>query len=108
MTISTILCILKHIQKAIGVIEGESHLAMEIKKVISNDLEGQNTSSEIQGLFGMACFLDPRFKDPQVDDKENIMSAITDECVALAPVTPTIPAIDLSESDNPQPKIKLK
>ena len=108
VTISAILPVLKHIQKALAVTEGESRLAMEMKKAISNDLEGRNTSSEIQRLFGMACFLDPRFKDRHVEDKENVMSAITDECVALVPVTPTVPAIDLSESDNPPPKKKLK
>ena len=107
VTISAILPVLKRIQKLMAVTEIESRLAMEMK-VISDDLEGRNTSDEIQKLFGMACFLDPRFKDRHLEDKENIMSAITDECIALVPVTPTIPAIDLSESDNPPPKKKLR
>ena len=101
VTISAILPVLKHIQKALAVTEGESRLDVEMKKAISNDLKGRNTSSEIQKLFGMACFVDPRFKDRHIEDNENIMSAITNKYVALVPVTPTVPAIDLSESDNP-------
>ena len=81
---------------------------MEMKKATSNHVKGRNTSSEIERLFGMACFLDPHFKDGHVEDKENIMSAITDECVALVPVTHTVPAIDLSESDNLRTKEKTQ
>ena len=77
VTISSILPVPKNIEKALAVTEGESRLAMEMKKVISNDLKVRNTSSEIQRLFGMACFLEPRFKDRHIEDKENIMSAIT-------------------------------
>ena len=56
VVVSAILFALKHIQKAMGETEGERRLAMEIKKVISNYLEGRNLSNEIQRHFGIVCF----------------------------------------------------
>ena len=69
VTILAILPVLRHIQKVLIVTEGESRLATEMKTVISNDLEGRNTSDEIQTLFSIASFLHRRSQDRHLQDK---------------------------------------
>ena len=87
VTVSAILTIYKHVKEVLVVSEGDSHMVSEMKRVISNDFAQRNTSPEVQQLLSMASFLDLRFRDKYLEEKEEIVSAIRSECIPLVSVT---------------------
>ena len=73
-------------------------------KVISNDFAQRNTSPEVQQLLSMASFLDPRFRDKYLEEKEEIVSAIRSECIPLVSVTDPPCEIERAEMEPPVSK----
>ena len=104
VTVSAILTIYKHVKEVLVVSEGDSRMVSEMKRVISNDFAQRNTSPEVQQLLSMASFLDPRFRDKYLEEKEEIISAIRSECIPLVSVTDPPCEIERAEMEPPVSK----
>lgn len=94
-------------QQAISAVLAEDRkdwLVSEMKRVISNDFAQRNTLPEIQQLLSMASFLDPRFRDKYLEEKEEIISAIRSECIPLVSVTNPPCEIEREEMEPPVSK----
>ena len=61
VTISALLCILKHINSKLSPDVKDSRLAEDIKETILQDLNDRYSSPEVLELLDICSFLDPRF-----------------------------------------------
>ena len=78
VTISTLLTITRHIEKAMTVTAEDTGLVGEMKTALLEDMKKRNTSSDVEELIHTASFLDSRFKDSQLDDqkKATVLSSV--------------------------------
>lgn len=84
VTASAIRPVLKHIFNNILVqVEGESDLAREMKVAIAADLQQRYNSPNVARVLDVCSFLDPRFKDQYLDDKDGTLSAVKGDCLAV-------------------------
>ena len=84
VTASAIRPVLKHVFNNILVhLDGESDLAREMKVAIAADLQHRYTSPSVARVLDVCCFLDPRFKDQYLEDKDGTLSAIKEECLGI-------------------------
>ena len=61
----------------------DSRLAKEIKQNIWSDLEVRYTDSETLKVLNTCSFLDPRFRNRHLENKEETTIEITEECLTL-------------------------
>ena len=56
-----------------------------MKTALPEDMKKQNTSSDVEQLIHTASFLDPKFKDSQLDDqkKATVLSSVREACLLL-------------------------
>lgn len=80
-------------------------MVSEMKRVIFDDFVKRNTSTEVQQLLNSASFLDPRFRDKYLEDKEEVISAITSECIPLVSVTEPPSELDRATVSEEEPPV---
>ena len=107
VTVSAIRPILKHIQTILTEANTDSRLAVQMKNAISADLQRRNNSTQLCQLIDIASFLDPRFRDQYVEEREMVVEAIKEECLPLVPsisdaVAPELPPDNLPPSKKPK------
>ena len=56
-------------------------LATEVKEIIWSDLESRYMQTEASEILSLASFLDLRFKEQHLHDREDIIQRITDQCL---------------------------
>ena len=56
-------------------------LATEVKEMIWSDLENRYMQTEVSEILNLDSFLDPRFKEQHLHDREDIIQQITDQCL---------------------------
>ena len=81
VTASAIFPVLKHVKSILTPIETENRLAKEMKQLMWSDLENRYTDFEVSVALSIASFLDPRFKDNHLQNKEEIIELITEQCM---------------------------
>ena len=81
VTASVVNPVLKHIQKKLAEIESDTSLVKEVKEVISSDLKRRLSDPEVCEILDLASFLDPRFKEQHLSDKEGTKQQIIDQCL---------------------------
>ena len=98
MTESAVLPVMKHVKSKLAPDDLGSRLVEEMKSTIWADLE-QRYSDEVSKLLSICSFLDLRFKDQHLEDKE-IVASITEECIKyFESVHPTETAQSQSAED---------
>ena len=80
VTVSAVLPVMKHVKSKLSPVSSDCRLAKEMKQVIWNDLETRYTDPEVSDILNISSFLDPRFKDQHLQNKEETVSSITQEC----------------------------
>ena len=80
VTVSAVLPVMKHVKSKLSPVSSDCRLAKEMKQVIWNDLETRYTDPEVSDILDISSFLDPRFKDQHLQNKEETVSSITQEC----------------------------
>ena len=84
MTASAVAPLLKHVKSKCAPSEEASKLAEEIRTTIREDLEARYSSSIMSETLSIASFLDPRFKDQYLQDRENTLLLIKQECLKIS------------------------
>ena len=82
-------------------------LATQMKTAISTDLQWQNNSPELGHLIDKASFLDPRFRDQYLENKDGTIDCIKAECLPLVSTT-SAPVAPETDPDNIPPMKKHK
>ena len=114
VTISAIRPVLKHVQDCLTVSTADGVLATQMKTAISTDLNRRNNSPELGSLIDKASFLDPRFRDQYVEDKDATIDGVKSECLPFATASAAVGASLVgaaetgSVSENPPPTKKAK
>ena len=70
VTILAIRPVLKHVQDSLTITTADRALATQMKTAISTDLQRRNNSPELGHLIDKASFLDPRFRDQYLENKD--------------------------------------
>ena len=88
MTASAVVPLLKHVKAKCTPTTGSSQLAKEMQTTIWNDIEPRYSSHVVLDTLSIASFLDPRFKDHYLQDKEGTLLSVKGECleVSLVPL----------------------
>ena len=81
VTASAVLPIMKHVKSKLSPGSSDSRLAKEMKRTIWNDLETRYVDTEVSEALNISSFLDPRFKDQHLQNKEDTVASITLECM---------------------------
>ena len=76
VTASALIPILKHAKDSLSPGSGDSSLRSELKSKILSNLQGRYSDSTGLAVLSMASFLDPRFKNRHLENKEEINSRI--------------------------------
>ena len=86
VTVSAIKAVLHILKTDVLVLDetNDSTLACDIKKYILEYVENKYDSSDVQVLLSKASYLDPRFCDSYLDDKEAVTDMILDEGVEVS------------------------
>ena len=71
---------MKHAESKLSAASTDSQLASEMKQTIWNDLEARYSDAKVSEIFEVASFLDPRFKDQYLQNKDDIITKIILEC----------------------------
>ena len=114
VTISAIRPVLKHVQDCLTISTTDGVLAAQMKTAISTDLNRRNNSPELGSLIDKASFLDPRFRDQYVEDKDATIDGVKSECLPFATALAAVGASLVgaaetgSVSENPPPTKKAK
>ena len=80
VTVSAVLPVMKHVKSKLSPVSSDCRLAKEMKQVMWSDLETRYTGHEVSDILNISSFLDPRFKDQHLQNKEETVSTITQEC----------------------------
>ena len=85
VTILALLTITQHIEKAMTVTAEDTGLVGEMKTAFLEDMKKRNTSSDVEELIHTASFLDPRFKESQLDDrkKATVLPSVCEACLFI-------------------------
>lgn len=103
VTISALLPILKHIHNTLlCVSSSDSPLARNMKEVIHHDLASRYNSPKLVALLDKS-FLDPRFRDKYLNQKQTTLSSLSDECLPLCNESAE-PLSQNCETDQPHPQ----
>ena len=105
VTISALLPVMKHINtNLLCVSPSDNILVKEIKTVIKCDLQARYQSPKVALLLEPASYLDPRFRDRYLQNREDTLSIIKEECLSLMDEStePSPPP----EPEPPKPKKK--
>ena len=70
-----------HLKSKLSPCSSDNHIATNMKQVMVDDLENRYSSPRISEVLDICSFLDPRFKSRYLENKENTISLITEECV---------------------------
>ena len=82
VTASAVIPVLKHIKRKLAVDNAnDTILATEVEEIIWSDLESRYMQTEASEILNLASFLDPRFKEQHLHDREDIIQQITDQCL---------------------------
>ena len=96
-------------QGTITISTADGVLATQMKTAISTDLNRRNNSPELGSLIDRASFLDPRFRDQYVEDKDATIDGVKSECLPFATVSAAVGAAETgSVSENLPPTKKAK
>ena len=105
VTISALLPVMKHINtNLLCASPSDNILVKEIKTVIKCDLQARYQSPKVALLLELASYLDPRFRDRYLQNREDTLSIIKEECLSLMDEStePSPPP----EPEPPKPKKK--
>ena len=80
VTASAVLPVMKHAESKLSAASTDSQLASEMKQTIWNDLEARYSDAKVSEILEVASFLDPRFKDQYLQNKDDIITKIILEC----------------------------
>ena len=98
VTASALVPIMKHV-----VDSGESRLMKELKDTVRSDLQNRyNIGSPVFKTLSVASFLNPRFKQRHLENKEEIVTRIIDECIGSFVSSETV------QGESPPPAEILK
>ena len=107
VTISAIRPVLKHVQDSLTVTTADRALATQMKTAISTNLQRRNNSPELGRLIDKASFLDPRFRDQYLENKDDTIDGVKAECLPLVSTTSAAVAPE-TDPDNLPPMKKHK
>ncbi len=96
VTVSAILPILRHLNGSV-LCQCPSD-SKEMKNIIREDLNSRYSSPEVQGLLDKTSFLDPRFREKHLSDKDATVTSLKDECLQFTF------ELEPAEAEEPQPK----
>lgn len=82
---SAVVPLLKHVKTKCTPSEGVSQLTKEMQTTIWQDIEPQYSSYVVPKTLSIASFLDPRFKDHYLEDKESTLLPFKRECMLVTP-----------------------
>ena len=80
VTASAVFPVMKHVKSKLSPADSDNQLATKMKQAMWNDLESRYTNPGVCEILDIASFLDPRFKDQHLQNKENTIMKITLEC----------------------------
>ena len=72
VTASAVLPVMKHAESKLSAASTDSQLASEMKQTIWNDLGARYSDAKVSEILEVASFLDPRFKDQYLKNKDDI------------------------------------
>ena len=79
VTESAVLPVMKHVKNRLSPVDTDSRLSKQMKEVMWDDLQARYNKDEVSRILGFASFLDPRFKDQYLSNKEDTVTSITQE-----------------------------
>ena len=106
VTASALRCILVHL-KAMS----DNILAKSMKEIMLEDLEQRYSLPQVSEILDLCSFLDSRFKIRYLEDKDNTISSVTEECLTASSYEEEHHPSDNSvqiEADHPPPLKKYK
>ena len=94
---------MKHVVDSLTPASGESRLMKDLKDIIRSDLQNRyDIGSPVFKSLSVASFLDPRFKQRHLKNKEEIVTRIIDECIGSFVSSETV------QGESPPPAKKFK
>ena len=106
VTASAVIPVLKHVKDVLTPASSDSRLMTELKNTISPDLLGRyDSDSAAYKVLSLVSFLDPRFKNNHLENKD-VIHTIIEECIESYVCSPT--AQDSGSGESPPPAKKLK
>ena len=72
---------MKHVVESLTSASGESRLMKELKDIIRSDLQNRYDIGSPVFKTPVASFLDPQFKQRHLENKEEIVTRLIDECI---------------------------
>ena len=101
VTASAVIPLLKHVKTKCSPAANATTLAKEMQTAILTDIEPRYHSDVFETL-SISTFLDPRFKDQYLEDKEESLLAIKRKCLVLNPESSRSTNSSLSDTDSTQ------
>ena len=74
VTVSAVLPVMKHVKSKLSPVSSDCRLAKEMKQVMWSDLETRYTGHKVSDILNNSSFLDPRFKDQHLQNKEETVN----------------------------------
>ena len=111
VTVSAIRPLLNHItQDLLHISPDDCAIIKEMKEIISDKLQARYISQEISDLLDKCSYLDPRFREDHLADKDRTLSYIQSEAVSIADqlCTSRGSSSDDKEAEGPPAPKKLK
>ena len=84
VTASAVVPLLKHVKAKCTPTTGSSRLAKEMQTTIWSDIEPRYSSHVVLDTLSIASFLDPRFKDHYLQDKEGTLLSVKGKCLEVS------------------------
>ena len=84
VTASAVVPLLKHVKAKCTPTTGSSRLAKEMQTTIWSDIEPRYSSHVVLDTLSIASFLDPRFKDHYLQDKEGTLLSVKGESLEVS------------------------
>ena len=82
MTTSALVPIMRHFVDSLTSVSDESRLMKELKDITRSDLQNRyHIRSHVFKTLSVASFLNPRFKPRHLENIEEIVIRIIDECI---------------------------
>ena len=85
VTASAVVPLLKHVKTKCTPTTDSLRLAKEMQTTIWNDIEPWYSSHVVCDTLSIASFLDPRFKNYYLQDKEGTLLSVKGECLEVTP-----------------------
>ena len=101
VTASSLCCILTHLRSKLSVKETDGRVAVIMKNAMLDDLNQRYCSPQVLKLIEFASFLDPRFKTQYLENKEEILSLVKEECLTVVQSQEESPPLEAPRVETP-------